>query len=120
MNAKQVNQVGKYVYKHLDGAFKVVTHSNTCDVYSTVLYQLPRLKCPIGKWDDIYEMTLCISFTTYANKLRMNVNEVSPNEVTLGHIVVDDSIDVKELPSLIMSKIRKFVMKRYADYDFLY
>ena len=120
MDAKNANQVGKYLYNHIDGAFKKVNSSNTCDVYMTVLYQLPWEVRPIGKFDVVEEMTLVISITHYAGKIRLNVIEVSPEEVTLGHIVFPETTPMESLPELAMTKIRKFLSKYYAEYDFLY
>lgn len=120
MDAKNANQVGRYLYNHIDGAFKKVNSSNTCDVYITVLYQLPWRVRPIGEFDKIHEMTICISITHYAGKIRMNMIEVSPDEVTLGHVVFDETTQLDKLSETAFAKVKKFLAKYYSEYDFLY
>ena len=120
MDAKNANQVGRYLYNHIDGAFKKVNSSNTCDVYITVLYQLPWQVRPIGEFDKIHEMTICISITHYAGKIRMNMIEVSPEEVTLGHVVFDENTQLDKLSEMAFAKVKKFLAKYYSEYDFLY
>ena len=121
----QINKVGKYLYKNIDGAFKYKTSSNTCDVYFTLLYQLPYWDRIPGKgsdYNDVHEMTINISMTTYQNKIRVNILEVTPDERTLGSFVVkpEQLEDLSITKKLILDKIRNRVEKVYEDYDFLY
>ena len=39
--AQLVNRIGKYFYKHLEGAFKMEKTANMCDVYTVILYSIP-------------------------------------------------------------------------------
>lgn len=120
-----VNRVGKYLYNHLDGAFKFQTSSNTFDVYTTVLYQLPRYAQIPGKgpkYNDVHEMVLNLSITTYVNKVRVNIIEVSPEEKTIGFDVYEPSVlmDLEEAKRIIFQKVCKRISKAYQDYYFLF
>lgn len=119
-----VNILGKHLYKNLDGAFKIEYSSNMCDVYVTLLYQLPFLQQVPGKgkeYNDVHEMILDINITTYANKIRVNVVELSPEEKTLGHDVYPpDSLGNLQLSrKLIFEGVMKRVCRAYRDYNFL-
>lgn len=121
----QVNKVGKYLYKNIDGAFNYKTSSNTCDVYFTLLYQLPYWDRIPGKgsdYNDIHEMTIDINLTTYQNKIRVNIIEVTEYERTLGSFVLkpEQLTDLAETKKLILQKVKSRVEKVYEDYDFLY
>ena len=71
-----VNKVGKYLYNHLDGAYKYSKDRNTYDVYVTLLYELkPEYG---GIPNDVQEMTIDISITTYQNKIRVDTIEMTP------------------------------------------
>lgn len=122
---QQVNRVGKYLYKHLDGAFKIEFSPNTCDVYITLLYQLPYLDRIPGKgkeYNSVHEMTLDLNITTYQDKLRINVLETDENERTLGHNVYGPEylIDLEQAKQLIFNNIVKKVSKAYEEYDFIF
>lgn len=121
----QINKVGKYLYENIDGAFKYKTSSNTCDVYFTLLYQLPYWDRIPGKgsdYNDVHEMTININMTTYQNKIRVNIIEVTPEERTLGSFVLkpEQLEDLSITKKLILDRIRNRVEKVYEDYDFLY
>lgn len=112
---QQVNRVGKYVYKNLDGAFKFKTSSNMCDVYITLLYEVPGS-------NDVNEMTLDLNITTYQNKLRVNIIELTPNERTLGYDLYrpEKLEDLEEAKKMILQKVIKRISKAYQDYNFLF
>ncbi len=111
--SQQVNRIGRYIYKAFKG-IKYVKSSNTYDVYITLLYALPED-------NEVNEMILDINITTYQNKIRVNVTEVSPNERTIGYDVYlpDQLQDLASASKLIYQKIIKHVSKTYSDYDFL-
>ena len=122
---QQVNRVSKYLYKHLDGAFKLEKHPNMCDVYITLLYQIPRLQQIPGKgkeYNDVKEMTLDLNVTTYQNKLRVNIIEMTPEERTIGHDTYSPEklIDLEKASELIYNKVVKRVSKAYEEYDFIF
>lgn len=122
---QQVNRVGKYLYKNLDGSFKIKNASNTCDVYTTVLYQIPYLQRIPGKgkeYNDVHEMTLNLNITTYQNKVRINIIEMDPNDRTIGYDLYKPEVleDLEFACRLIFQKVCKKISKAYEDYDFLF
>lgn len=122
---QQVNRVGKYLYKNIDGAFKYKTSSNTCDVYFTLLYQLPldMQEPDKGKeYNDVHEITVDINITTYQNKVRVNVIEMTPMQRTLGYDLYEPYVleNLENAKKQIFNKIIKRVSKAYSDYDFLF
>lgn len=118
---QQVNRIGRYLYNHIDSAYRYKASSNTSDVYITVMYQLPVVRRPIGD-QEVHEMHIIISVTTYADKIRVNLIEISPDEVTLGHMAIpQDMVDnLDDLKKYILARIQKLLNKRYANYDFIY
>lgn len=123
--SKQVNRVGKYLYNHIDGAFNYKTSPNMFDIYFTLLYQLPRLQQIPGKgkeYNDVHEMTININITTYQNKVRVNVIEMTPEERTLGFDLYPPETlqDLKNAQHIILNKVIRRVSKAYKDYNFLF
>lgn len=123
--AQVINQVGRYLYKHLDGAFKYQKSGNTFDIFTTVLYQIPYLQRIPGRgkeYNDVHEMTLNINLTTYANKIRVNVVEITPEEKTIGFDVYtpEQIQDPIRASSIIMDRIKRRITREFKDYDFLF
>ncbi len=116
----QVNRVGKFLYKHLDGAYKYEKSSNMYDVYVTLLYQL-KPECG-GAVNDVQEMTINISITTYQNKVRINTIEMTPMERTLGFDLMkpEEMIDLKTAMEIIKWKVGNRIRKTYKDYLILF
>ena len=121
-----INRVGKYIYRHIDSAYKNVKTANNYDIYMTVYYQLP-----VGKRteedgtvsnNDVHEMKININLTTYSNKIRVNLTEISPNEWTFGTMVFppEKLEDMQEARNIIYTKIIKELKKHYEEYDFLF
>lgn len=124
---QQVNRVGKYLYKHLDGAFKMTKGSNECDVYVTVLYQIPpeflkKYNITEEQYKDVNEMTLDLNIATYQNKVRINIIEVTPDEKTIGFDVYkpEQLENLQQSAELIFDKVCKRIAKEFQDYDFLF
>lgn len=124
---QQVNRIGKYLYKHLDGAFKIKNSPNTCDVYITVLYQIPpeflnKYNINETKYEEVFEMTINLNITTYQNKLRVNVIEMTEGEKTLGCDVYKPEVleNLQESANLIFNKVCKRISKEFKDYEFLF
>lgn len=124
---QQVNRVGKYLYKHLDGAFKMDKTPNTCDVYVTVLYQIPpeilkKYNIKGEEYEKVNEMTLNLSITTYQNKVRINIIEVTPDEKTIGFDVYkpEQLENLQQSADTIFSKVCKRISKEFQDYEFLF
>ena len=116
-----VNIVGRYLFKHIDGAYNFKKGANTYDVYFTVLYQLKE-DYRTDKDHDMHEMNINISITTYSDKLRMNIIEISPREKTLGFNTFSLSKfdDLQAGYELVMRAIQKRLQKEYEDYDFIF
>ena len=122
---QQVNRVGKYLYKNIDGALKIKFSPNMCDVYMMILYQIPRLQQIPGRgkeYNSMHEMILNLNITTYQNKLRVNIIEESPEERTLGHATYSPEklMNLNDAQHLILNDIVKRLSKVYEEYDFLF
>lgn len=121
-----VNKVGQYLYKNIDSAYKGVRSTNTYDVYFFVLYQIPFERRIPGKrkegYNDMHEMHINISLTTYQNKIRTNVTEISPEEWTFGYILVppEKLKHLEDARTLIYNKVIEKLKKHYKDYDFIF
>lgn len=120
-----INKIGKYLNKSLSGAYKMKIGPNMCDVYTLVLYQLPRFQQIPGKgkeYNDVHEMKYVISISAYADKIRVSLIEISPNEKTLGFntYTVDQMLNLKDGCELIYHNICKRLQKEYKDYNFLF
>lgn len=125
--SQQVNRVGKYLYNNLDGAFKINKSSNTCDVYVTVLYQIPseilkKYNITDDKYTEVHEMTVNISITTYQNKVRINIIEMTEGEKTIGYdLYTPESLeDLRESARKIYKRICARISKEFSDYEFLF
>ena len=83
-----VNKLGKYLNRNIDGTYKFRIGGNQYDLYFMVLYQLPREMQVPGRqaegYNDMHEMHLNLNITTYQNKIRVNIIEISPEERTIG------------------------------------
>lgn len=117
---KQVNRVGKYLYKHIDGAFKYEQHANECDIYVTLLYELKEENGGIK--NDVKEMTIDINITTYSNKLRVNTIEVTPMKRTLGFDLIppEKLVNLEDAKKLIEKIVRRRISKAYDGYNILF
>lgn len=121
-----VKQIGRYIYNHIDGAYKSVSSSNTYDVYITVYYQLAKEDQDPNRaaegYNDMHEMKVNISLTTYQNKIRVNIHEVTPNQWTFGYILIPPERiqSLEQARQLIYSKVIQQIESHYKDYLFLF
>ena len=122
-----VNQLGKYMYKHLDGAYKFEKGINTFDVYTVVIYSIPSEIVKVYKLNNpeyltTNEMALDINITTYSDKIRMNITEITPEEKTIGFdtFPVEAFKNMNAGYNLVYSRIVKRITKEFADFDFLF
>ena len=120
---QKVKQIGKYIYNHIDGAFKYKSSSNMYDVYITVRYQVPYVEGISDKLrnsNDVNEMTVNLNITTYQNKIRVNLIEMSPKERTLGYdLYAPEKLEnLEDAMHLIFNKVVKRLNKAYENYDF--
>lgn len=117
----QVKRIGKYLYKNLESAYNFKSSSNMFDVYFTLYYQEkhPTLGIAIN---GIKEMNIDINITTYQNKVRVDIIEMTSAERTLGYNLYPTE-KLNDLPSamkLIWRNIVNKVSKAYADYEFIF
>lgn len=123
---QQINRVGNYLFKNIDGAFKYEKTGNMYDLYFRLLYEVPKMERIPGKakegYNDVHEMIMNLNITTYKEKLRMNLIEMSPEEKTLGHKVVppDKLEDLSNLKAFLWDWILKRLTKEYQGYEFIY
>ena len=115
----QVNRVGKYLSKHLDGVYKTAKDRNTYDVYVNFMYQ------PYPEYTEtppIDSLNIIISITTYQNKIRVNTIEVTPQARTLGFDLfkIEDMQDMELAMSIIKWKVSKRIQKAYSNYIILF
>lgn len=120
---QQVNRVGAFLSKNVEGTIKSHRSGNMYDVWFTLLYEIP----PSGDAryqridDTLYEMVININITTYQNKVRVNTIECTSTERTLGFDLFEPEKleDLEAAKRLIMNKVYGRVMKAYKDYDFV-
>ena len=122
---QQVNRLGKFLYKHIDGSFNYKKSSNMYDVYMTILSQLPVDKQDEAKgkeFNDLHEMTLDINITTYMNKIRINIVEMTPEEKTIGYDLYEPEKleDLVKASEIILKKIHKRISREFREYEFLF
>lgn len=119
-----VNKVGRYLYEHLDSAFKVDKSPNMYDIWLTLLYQIPSEYLTESEKDDVdvQELTINLNVTTYDDKLRINIIVEDEYEKTIGTKTFSFAkIDNLEWLRLeILKFIRKKLEKEYGDYDFYF
>jgi hypothetical protein len=120
-----VNKVGMYLNKNIDGAYKFRISPNMCDIYMTVLYQVPYKSIRPGdpdKLSEIQEMDIDINLTTYQNKLRMNLVELAPDERTLGFFVIapEKIEDLEYAQAWVMKNLIKTLNKLFEGYIFIF
>jgi hypothetical protein len=122
-----VNRIGKYFYKHLDGAFKMEKTANMCDVYTTVLYEIPPEVVKIcnlenSPYAEVNELNININITTYQNKIRVNLIEMSPEERTISHDVFppEKLQDMRKAYELIWGRLMDRLEDEFAFFDFVF
>lgn len=119
-----VNKLVKYLYKNLDGAFKMRIAPNEGDVYLTVLYMLPvYLGKSQKKYDStVHEMTVDLHITTYADKIRMNIIAMNPQASTIGFdtFPIERMQDMEVAKTLVLNKLHKRLEKEFDDYEFMF
>ena len=116
----QVKRLGKYLKDNLAGVYKVQEPPNEYNIYTTMLYMIePNARKVMkkypkelqGKEDEIYEMNIYLSITTYGGKyIRVNVIQLDEYEITLGFLRLDQ-LDLISLPAC-KKKILEFAKKK--------
>ena len=123
----QVKRLGKYLKDNLSGVYKVQEPPNEYNIYATILYMIePEARKVMkkyqkelqGKEQEIYEMPIYYSITTYNGKyIRVNVIQLDEYEVTLGFFRLD-RLDLMSLPDCkkkILEFAKKKIEKKYED-----
>ena len=119
-----VNKVGRYLYEHIDGAFKVDKSPNMYDIWLTLLYQIPSEYLTESEKEDVdvQELTINLNVTTYDDKLRVNIIVEDEYEKTIGTKTFSfaklDNLEWLRLE--ILKFIRKKLEKEYEDYYFYF
>jgi hypothetical protein len=111
-----VNSIGKYLKKNIDGAYNIRFSSNTCEVTIRMYYQVE------GDIDTFSTIDFLLNITSYQNKVRVNITEDTAMEKTIGQIILTDTelADFRLAKKKILTKIKRFIDKEYADYIFVY
>lgn len=118
-----INQIGKYLYNHIDGAINYKTSANHAIVEIMLLYQRkPEDKTGDLHEDDMHEMHMELDLTTYSDKIRLNIIRLDENEKTLGSytIRVEQPIDYIEIQNQVIAKVRKSLIKEYNMFEFIF
>lgn len=120
-----VKILAKYLYEHIDSAYKIVTKANLSEVYMVVYYQIPQLsRKPTERrsYSELYEMTLQISITTYKDKIRINLTVMDPDKVTLSFRTysTDMFYDLPLAKSLILKHIQEKLIRTFDEYEFVF
>lgn len=111
-----VNKVGKYLKQHIDGAYKITFSPMRCDVYMTMYYQVD------GQPDTFNQMDFEIDITSYQNKIRVNITEITALEKTIGQVILNDEElnDLGLAQKKILHTLKRAIAKEFAEYDFVY
>lgn len=115
--SKQVNLIGRYLYQHIDSAYKFEKTSNMFDIYVMILYTDAQ-----DYSADIHEMKININITTYQNKIRIDTIDWDMNERTLGFdLFTPETLqDLEIAKKLILNKVIRRVKNAYKQYDFIF
>lgn len=123
---QDVNYIGKWLYKNIDSASSFKKLSNMSEVEITILYEIPKELVELYELDESYaglrEMKITLNLTTYQDKIRFNIIENSPEEVTLGCCVYN-LVSMEELQTLkqrVLNYLDKRLSKRYEGFEFIF
>lgn len=117
-----INAVGRYLYKHIDTAYSIKKSPNMVDVYFEIAYQLLPEYRKVKEDEEAHVMSININVTTYQNKIRVNVIEVSPEERTLGFDTFKLEIfeNMNEGMRMVLDKVRNRMKRSFKEYDFYF
>lgn len=115
-----VNTISNYLYRHIDTSYNQKHSSNMSDVYFQVYYQMIQ---PDDTLDStLQEMNIDLNITTYRDKIRINVLELTPDEFTLGMktFTYKDNMNLAKLMTDVLQYVDKRLTKCYSDREFVY
>lgn len=117
-----VNVIGKYLYRHIDTAYNMKKSPNMVDVYFEVAYQLLPEYQVDDKDDEAHVMSININVTTYQDKIRVNVIEVSPEEKTLGFDTFKLELfeNINDGMKVVLDKVRNRMKRAFKEYEFYF
>ncbi len=110
-----VASVGKYLKKNIDGSYKMTFGPNLCTVYFTMFFQ-DEYGGPIK------EMNFAIDLTSYQNKVRVNITELTKNQKTICQVIFneDDLKDLREAKKKMLTKLAQAIEKEYEGFELVY
>lgn len=124
---KLVNTVGKSLYKRLDGSYSFKKGNGFSEVRSTILYQIPkevsdRYNLVQEERDKVNAMDVMINITTYSNKIRVEVIELSPEEKTIAFKTFKSEAfsNIQQGLSTVYSFITSSIEKEFNGYEILF
>ena len=117
-----VNSVGRYLYKHIDTAYNLKKSPNMIDVYFEIAYQLLPEYRKSKEDEEVNVMSININVTTYHNKIRVNVIEVSPGERSLGFDTFKPEIfeNMDDGMKVVLDKVRNRMERAFKEYEFYF
>jgi len=111
-----VNKIGKYLYRRIDGSYKIQFSVNTCDVYMFMYYQ--------ATGDEMKQMNFDISITTYQNKIRINITEITTLEKTIGQVIYKPEtyteMSENDFLAKVLNDVINKIQKEYEEYEFVF
>lgn len=121
----KAKRISKYIYNHIDGAYRYVTHSDSFDIYTTVYYQIPywdRIPGKGSEYNDIHEMNIDINVTTYRDKIRVNLISTNSGEETVGYFTLSlrEEMSMDDIYNKIYTNVCNKLRKYFDGYDFLF
>ena len=124
---KVVNSLGKAIYKRLEGSYSFKKTSNMYEIKSTVLYQIPkrisdRYNLVDEERNKVNVMNVTVNITTYSNKIRVEVIEVTPEEKTIAfRTFKSDWFDnIQTGINYVYSFITSSIEKEFSGYELLF
>lgn len=124
---KVVNSLGKAIYKRLEGSYSFKKTSNMYEIKSTILYQIPKqISDKYNLVDEernrVNVMDVTVNITTYSDKIRVEVIEVTPEEKTIAFKTFkSDWFDnVQTGINYVYSFITSSIEKEFNGYELLF
>ena len=124
---KVVNSLGKAIYKRLEGSYSFKKTSNMYEIKSTILYQIPkqisdRYNLVDEERNKVNVMDVTVNITTYSDKIRVEVIEVTPEEKTIAfRTFKSDWFDnIQTGINYVYSFITSSIEKEFNGYELLF
>ena len=125
--SKVQQSIAKRLYKELDGAYSLIKKSNLSEVESTILYQIPQhvsdyYNLPKDVRDEVNVMDVLISTASYADKVRIEIIERSPEEKTIAFrsFKAKDFENVQKGVQKVVDYIKFSIREEFSKYEVLF